>query len=206
MRQWQGRQADRQRGPEPGLGCARGRQTAVSKVLQKDLSDLTAAVVDAFGAWTEDILPPHSTLRKQLRGLLIGTDTRLLAAGGAVVIESPCFFDSIRALEGHLRKTGPEVAGLLPARHMAGGSFPPGAKRYAARNADAYGRSGGGKALIDSFAALGEAFDSSIHTVTDDPAPGRHHRRHGFCHHRDRRRFRCGDPGDRRRLHPHAGP
>lgn len=93
--------------------------------------------------------------------------------GAAVVIESPCFFDSIRALEGYLKETGLEVAGLLLAYHMAGGTFLPGVKRYATRNADAYGHSGGGKALIDSFtAAFGEAFDSSIHTVTDYLAPG----------------------------------
>ena len=41
-----------------------GNQTAADKVIKKDLFDLTAddlkdfdAVVDAFGAWTEDTLP-----------------------------------------------------------------------------------------------------------------------------------------------------
>ena len=44
----------------------------------------------------------------------------------------------------------------------------PGVKRYATRNADEYGHSGGGKALVDSFtAAFGDSFDCSIHTVTD---------------------------------------
>lgn len=88
--------------------------------------------------------------------------------GAAVVLESPCFFDSIRALEGYLSRLDVEVAGLLTAYHMAGGTFLPGVKRYATRNADQYGHSGGGKALIDSFtAAFGDAFDHSIHTVTD---------------------------------------
>ena len=48
----------------------RGDNTTVAQeVLKKDLFDLTAAdlkgfdvVIDAFGAWTEETLPQHSTL------------------------------------------------------------------------------------------------------------------------------------------------
>ncbi len=65
-------------------------QTAAQKVLKKDLFDLTAAdlagfdvVIDAFGAWTEDTLPQHSTSLKHLCDILSGTDTRLLVVGGA---------------------------------------------------------------------------------------------------------------------------
>lgn len=61
-----------------------------SNVIQKDLFDLTAAdlagfdvVIDAFGAWTEDTLPLHSTSLKHLSEVLSGTDTRLLVVGGA---------------------------------------------------------------------------------------------------------------------------
>lgn len=61
-----------------------------SNVIQKDLFDLTAAdlagfdvVIDAFGAWTEDTLPLHSTSLKHLCEVLSGTDTRLLVVGGA---------------------------------------------------------------------------------------------------------------------------
>ncbi|EET61845.1 hypothetical protein BRYFOR_06037 [Marvinbryantia formatexigens DSM 14469] len=64
--------------------------TAAKQVLKKDLFDLTAddlkgldAVVDAFGAWTEDTLPQHSTSLKHLCDILSGTDTRLLVVGGA---------------------------------------------------------------------------------------------------------------------------
>lgn len=60
------------------------------KVIQKDLFDLTASdlvgfdvVIDAFGAWTEDTLPLHSTSLKHLCDILSGTDTRLLVVGGA---------------------------------------------------------------------------------------------------------------------------
>lgn len=92
--------------------------------------------------------------------------------GKAVIIESPCFFDNNAELEKYL--DGLEVCGILTAYHMAGGSFLPEAKRYATKNADEYGRNGGGKALIDNFTgAFGEIFDNSIHTVTDCIEPGR---------------------------------
>lgn len=65
-------------------------QTAAQNVLKKDLFDLTAAdlngfdvVIDAFGAWTEDVLPMHSTSLKHLCDILSGTDTRLIVVGGA---------------------------------------------------------------------------------------------------------------------------
>lgn len=65
-------------------------QTAAQNVLKKDLFDLTAAdlngfdvVIDAFGAWTEDVLPQHSTSLKHLCDILSGTDIRLLVVGGA---------------------------------------------------------------------------------------------------------------------------
>ena len=67
-----------------------GNRTEASQVIQKDLYDLTAAdlkgfdvVVDAFGAWTEDTLPQHSTALKHLCDILSGTDVRLLVVGGA---------------------------------------------------------------------------------------------------------------------------
>ena len=56
---------------------------------------------------------------------------------------------------------------------MAGGSFLPGAKKYATKNADEYEHRGGGKALIDNFnVVFGDVFDHSIHTVTDYLAEG----------------------------------
>lgn len=65
-------------------------QTAAAKAIQKDLFDLTAGdlagfdvVIDAFGAWTEETLPQHSTSLKHLCDILSGTDTRLLVVGGA---------------------------------------------------------------------------------------------------------------------------
>lgn len=65
-------------------------KSAAQNVVVKDLFDITAedlkgydAVVDAFGAWTEDTLPLHSTSLKVLCDALSGTDTRLLVVGGA---------------------------------------------------------------------------------------------------------------------------
>lgn len=69
----------------------RGDNTTVAQeVLKKDLFDLTAAdlkgfdvVIDAFGAWTEETIPQHSTSLKHLCDILSGTDTRLIVVGGA---------------------------------------------------------------------------------------------------------------------------
>ncbi len=65
-------------------------QTAAKKILKKDLFDLTAAdleefdvVIDAFGAWTPETLPQHSTSLRHLCDLLRGRETRLLVVGGA---------------------------------------------------------------------------------------------------------------------------
>lgn len=64
--------------------------SATPKVIQKDLFDLTShdltgfdVVIDAFGAWTEETLPLHSTSLGHLCDVLSGTDTRLLVVGGA---------------------------------------------------------------------------------------------------------------------------
>ena len=65
-------------------------KTAAQSAIVKDLFDLTAedltgfdAVVHAFGAWTPETLPQHSTSLKHLCDVLSGTDTRLLIVGGA---------------------------------------------------------------------------------------------------------------------------
>lgn len=69
----------------------RGENQSVAKnVLKKDLFDLTSVdlepfdvVVDAFGAWAEELLPQHSTSLKHLCDVLSGTQTRLIVVGGA---------------------------------------------------------------------------------------------------------------------------
>lgn len=97
-------------------------QSAASKVLRKDLFDLTAAdlkdfdvVIDAFGAWTEETLPLHSTSLKHLCDILSGTNTRLLVVGGAgslyvnpehtaVVSDGPDFPDIFKPLAAAMAK------------------------------------------------------------------------------------------------------
>ena len=91
-------------------------KTAAEKVLKKDLFDLTRedldgfdAVVDAFGAWTPETLPQHSTSLKHLCDILSGTDIRLIVVGGAgslyvdpehtaTVSEGPDFPDAFKPL------------------------------------------------------------------------------------------------------------
>ncbi len=97
-------------------------QTQAKQVLNKDLFDLTAAdlcgfdvVIDAFGAWTEDTLPQHSTSLKHLCDLLSGTQTRLLVVGGAgslyvnpehtaCVADGPDFPDAFKPLAAAMAK------------------------------------------------------------------------------------------------------
>lgn len=64
--------------------------SAAVNVIKKDLFDLTIddlegfdVVIDAFGAWTEETLPLHSTSLKHLCDLVSGKETRLLVVGGA---------------------------------------------------------------------------------------------------------------------------
>lgn len=64
--------------------------TVAEKFAQADIMDLTAkdltgfdAVVDAFGAWTEDVLDQHTATSQHLCDALSGTGTRLLVVGGA---------------------------------------------------------------------------------------------------------------------------
>ena len=65
-------------------------KSAAPRYVSRDILDITAAdlkeydvVVDAFGAWTEENLPLHSTTLEVLCNALSGTDTRLLVVGGA---------------------------------------------------------------------------------------------------------------------------
>lgn len=97
-------------------------RTDAPHMLQKDLFDLTAAdlagfdvVIDAFGAWTEDTLPQHSTSLQHLCDALHGTDTRLLVVGGAgslyvnaehtaQVADGPDFPDAFKPLAAAMAK------------------------------------------------------------------------------------------------------
>lgn len=97
-------------------------KSAAQNVIAKDLFDLTKedlagfdAVVDAFGTWTEDTLPQHSTSLAHLCDVLSGTDTRLLIVGGAgslfvnpehtaTVADGPDFPDMFKPLAAAMAK------------------------------------------------------------------------------------------------------
>lgn len=101
--------------------------TDAKDYVQKDLFDLTVedlkgfdAVVDAFGAWTEDTLSQHSTSLAHLCDILSGTDTRLLIVGGAgslyvnpehtaQVSDGPDFPDAFKPLAAAMAKALTEL-------------------------------------------------------------------------------------------------
>lgn len=91
-------------------------RTPAKKAVIKDIMELTAqdlegfdAVVDAFGAWTPETLPQHSTTLAHLSDILSGSDTRLLVVGGAgslylnpehslTVVDAPDFPEAFKPL------------------------------------------------------------------------------------------------------------
>lgn len=91
-------------------------RTPATKAVIKDIMELTAqdlegfdAVVDAFGAWTPETLPQHSTTLAHLSDILSGSGTRLLVVGGAgslylnpehslTVAQSPDFPEAFKPL------------------------------------------------------------------------------------------------------------
>ncbi len=104
-------------------------RSAAEQVIAKDLFQLTAedlksfdVVIDAFGAWTEETLPQHSTSLKHLCDILSGTDTRLLVVGGAgslyvnpehtaQVADGPDFPDAFKPLASAMAKALKELRG-----------------------------------------------------------------------------------------------
>lgn len=102
-------------------------RSAAPRFLSRDVLDITAedlkgfdAVVDAFGAWTEEELPMHSSSLKVLCDALSGTDTRLLVVGGAgslymnpehtaCVADGPDFPDLFKPLAAAMAKALAEL-------------------------------------------------------------------------------------------------
>ena len=102
-------------------------RSAASQSIGRDVLDITAedlrgfdVVVDAFGAWTEDKLPLHSSSLKVLCDALSGTDIRLLVVGGAgslyvnpehtvCVADGPDFPDMFKPLAAAMAKALSEL-------------------------------------------------------------------------------------------------
>lgn len=97
-------------------------KTKAPNAIIKDILDLKAddlkgfdAVIDAFGAWTPDTFPMHSTTLKTLCDALSGSSTRLLVVGGAgslfinpehtqTLSDAPSFPDSFKPLAAAMAK------------------------------------------------------------------------------------------------------
>lgn len=97
------------------------------KVIKKDIFDLTSddlkgfdVVIDAFGAWTPETLPLHSTTLKHLCDILQGTNTRLLVVGGAgslyvnpehtvQLVDTPDFPEAFKPLATNMGKALKEL-------------------------------------------------------------------------------------------------
>ena len=88
----------------------------------------------------------------------------LIRKGGrGIVIELPCFKESIAEMTQYLRDNSIDIEGKLVSYHAAGDSFLPDVKAYMTESAHKYNTLGGGKGLIDNFAGIfGDAFDSTI--------------------------------------------
>lgn len=102
-------------------------RSAAPQSISRDVLDITAedlrgfdVVVDAFGAWTEDTLPLHSSSLKVLCDALSGTDIRLLVVGGAgslyvnpehtaCVADGPDFPDMFKPLAAAMAKALSEL-------------------------------------------------------------------------------------------------
>ena len=91
----------------------------------------------------------------------------LIGKGGkAVVIELPCFKNSIEEMTGYIEDNKLDVKGKLVAYHAAGDTFLPDVKAYMTESAHKYNTVGGGRGLVTNFSGIfGDAFDS---TVTED--------------------------------------
>ncbi len=102
-------------------------KSAAPKFVSRDILDIQTSdlegydvVVDAFGAWTEEALPLHSTTLKILCDALSGKDTRLLVVGGAgslyvnpehtaCVADGPDFPDMFKPLANAMAKALSEL-------------------------------------------------------------------------------------------------
>ena len=101
--------------------------TVATQVIKKDLFDLTVSdlegfdvIIDAFGAWTPETLPQHSTSLKHLCDLMSDKDARLLIVGGAgslyinaehttQVMDGPDLPDIFKPLASHMGKALEEL-------------------------------------------------------------------------------------------------
>lgn len=87
----------------------------------------------------------------------------LVKDGNAVVLELPCFKNSIEELTSYIKEEGLEVVGKLVAYHAAGSSFLPEVKSYLTESSHSYNTIGGGAGLVRNFQGIfGDSFDAGL--------------------------------------------
>ena len=109
------------------FGRKDSNNTDAKNYIKKDIFDLTKedlagfdVVADAFGAWTPETLPQHSTTLAHLLNLLGGTDTRLIIVGGAAslytdgehkttLFDTPDFPEDYKPVAGAMAKALSEL-------------------------------------------------------------------------------------------------
>ncbi|MDR0500788.1 MAG: MBL fold metallo-hydrolase [Coriobacteriales bacterium] len=92
----------------------------------------------------------------------------LLEQGGAAIaIENPSFINSVKELSSYLQERKIKVVAKLLAYHMCGAEFLPEVPVYSTRQADIYGHSGDGAAMVKRFAKAYEQNFSSTLSKTD---------------------------------------
>ena len=100
----------------------KAQHAVIKNVLEIKADDLKNfdVVIDAFGAWTADTLPIHSTLTKVLCDALANTNVRLLFVGGAgslylnpehtmTLSDAPNFPDSYKPIANAMGKALKEL-------------------------------------------------------------------------------------------------
>lgn len=81
----------------------------------------------------------------------------------AVVLELPCFKNSIEELTTYIAEEGLEIVGKLVSYHAAGSSFLPEVKSYLTESSLSYNTIGGGAGLVKNFEGIfGESFDAGL--------------------------------------------
>ena len=80
----------------------------------------------------------------------------------AVIIELPCFKNSIDEMTQYLKDEGLTAVGKLVSYHAAGKTFLPEVRSYLTASSEAYNTVGGGAGLIRNFSGIfGDSFDST---------------------------------------------
>lgn len=94
--------------------------------------------------------------------------------GKGVVIELPCFKNSIEEMTRYLNEEKIDIVAKLVSYHAAGSSFLPGVKNYLTPSSAKYNTDGEGAGLVKNFAGIfGDAFDSGMVNSGETLAAGK---------------------------------